>query len=147
MSWKDALRRARTTGDIHELVESIPYAQFMGISMSVSEDDVLGTLAYSKHLIGNASIPALHGGTIGALLESTAVFKLLWAAESDLVPKTINITVQYLRSGKPEDTYCRAVFVRHGRSIANVRATAWQDDPDKPIAAANMHFLLVPSEP
>jgi len=145
MSWRSALRHARETGDINELVDAIPYARFMGISMMVADGDVVGKLAFSPHLIGNAALPALHGGTIGALLESTAVFKLLWAAQSDLVPKTINITIQYLRSGKAEDMFASAVFVRHGRSIANVRATAWQDDPDRPIAAATMHFLLGPT--
>ena len=62
------------------------------------------------------------------------------------VPKTINITVEYLRSGKPQDTFARAVFTKHGRRVANVRAYAWQDDPTKPVAAANAHFLLVQPE-
>ncbi len=138
----EAIRLARESGSLDKFVAAIPYAQFMGISMDVSGDDVIGKLAYSDHLIGNAAIPALHGGTLGALLESTAIFKLLWEAESVTVPKTINITVEYLRTGKPMDTFARAELTKHGRRIANVRAFAWQDDPNRPVAAANAHFLL-----
>jgi acyl-coenzyme A thioesterase PaaI-like protein len=103
-------------------------------------------MKFADHLIGNATIPALHGGTLGALLESTAVFKLMLEGETIAIPKTINITVEYLRTGKARDTFARAQFTRHGRRVANVRAFAYQDDPDKPIAAANAHFLLVPPD-
>ncbi|MCP4029370.1 MAG: PaaI family thioesterase, partial [Sphingomonas sp.] len=30
-----------------------------------------------------------------------------------------------------------------GGRVANVEATAWQDDADKPIAAARMNYLIV----
>ena len=140
----EAIRLARQTRNVDALVQVIPYARWMGISMDASGDDLIGRLAFSDHLIGNAAIRALHGGTLGALLESTAIFKLLLDAETLTVPKTINITVEYLRSGKPADVLARAALTRHGRRVANVRAVAWQDDESRPIAAANAHFLLVP---
>jgi uncharacterized protein (TIGR00369 family) len=142
----EAICRARASGDIAAIVDHIPYARFMGITMDVAEGEVTGKLAFADHLVGNAVFGALHGGTIGALLESTAVFTLLWRAETETVPKTINITVEYLRSGQLRDTFARASVTRQGRRIATVRALAWQDDPDRPIAAANAHFLLVPAE-
>ena len=142
MSIGDAVRRAREAGSLDPLVEAIPYARFMGFSMRVEEDEVIGVLRYADHLIGNPRLPALHGGTLGALLESTAIFKLLWGAGTVQVPKTINLTVQYLRTGKPQDTFARADITRHGRRIANVHAVAWQNDPHRPIAAATAHFLL-----
>lgn len=140
----DAMRLARERGSLEPLVSAIPYATFMGIRMDIVDEEVRGVMAYADHLIGNAAIGALHGGTLGALLESTAIFALMWRAETIAVPKTVNITVEYLRSGKPLDTYARADITRHGRRVAAVRALAWQDDPDKPIAAANAHFLLIP---
>jgi uncharacterized protein (TIGR00369 family) len=101
-------------------------------------------MRYSDHLVGNASVPALHGGTLGALMESTAIFKLLWHGETTAVPKTINITVEYLRSARAADVVARAEFTRRGRRVANVRVFAWQDDPERPVAVATAHFLLVP---
>lgn len=143
MRLRDAVEEVRKNGDFAPLEEVIPYVKFMGIGAETVDGDVVGRMRYSDHLVGNASVPALHGGTLGALMESTAIFKLLWHGETEAVPKTINITVEYLRGARPQDVFARAVFTRHGRRVANVRVFAWQDDPDKPVAVATAHFLLV----
>ena len=143
MTLRDAVASVRETGDFTAIQESIPYARFMGITADLIDGEVIGRMRYSDHLVGNASVPALHGGTLGALMESTAIFKLLWHGETTTVPKTINITVEYLRAARPEDVLARAEFTRHGRRVANVRVFAYQDDPDRPVAVATAHFLLV----
>jgi acyl-coenzyme A thioesterase PaaI-like protein len=58
------------------------------------------------------------------------------------LPKTITITVDYLRSGHAVDTYARGVVTRQGRRVANVHVEAWQDDRARPIATAHAHFLI-----
>ena len=141
---RDAVASLRATGDFTALEEAIPYSKFMGITAKIEDDDVRATMHYSDHLVGNAVAQKLHGGTLGALLESTAIFKLLWHGETNAVPKTINITVEYLRGADPVDVHARAEFTRHGRRVANVRVFAWQMDPDKPVAVATAHFLLIP---
>lgn len=143
MRLRDAVSAVRESGDFGPLQEAIPYARFMGITAALVDGDVRGRMQYSEHLVGNANVPALHGGTLGALMESTAIFKLLWHGETEAVPKTINITVEYLRGARPQDVFAKAVFTRHGRRVANVRVFAYQDDPDKPVAVATAHFLLV----
>jgi uncharacterized protein (TIGR00369 family) len=140
---RDAVTAVRKSGDFTALQEAIPYARFMGITAELVDGDVVARMRYSEHLVGNATLPALHGGTLGALMESTAIFKLLWKGETTTVPKTINITVEYLRGARPQDVFAKAVFTRHGRRVANVRVFAYQDDPEKPVAVATAHFLLV----
>ncbi len=141
---RSAVDLLRSTGDFTALQDAIPYTRFMGITAKIVDDDVLGTMRYSDHLVGNALAQKLHGGTLGALLESTAIFKLMWHGETNEVPKTINITVEYLRGADTEDVLARAEFTRHGRRVANVRVFAWQSDPGRPVAVATAHFLLVP---
>jgi uncharacterized protein (TIGR00369 family) len=143
MRLRDAVTAVRETGDFTAMQQAIPYTRFMGITAELVDGDVVGRMQYSDHLIGNAAVPALHGGTLGALMESTAIFKLLWHGETTAVPKTINITVEYLRSARAEDVFARAVFTRHGRRVANVRVFAFQEDPERPVAVATAHFLLV----
>ncbi len=140
-SLKERIAEAKG-GNFERLPELIPYARFLGLELSVVDDDVVGKMPYKPELIGNFMLPALHGGTIGAFLESTAVFKLLWSAETEALPKIINITIEYLRSGKPEDVYARAFITKHGRRVVNVRMEAWQSERDRPIAIAHAHFLL-----
>jgi acyl-coenzyme A thioesterase PaaI-like protein len=74
----------------------------------------------------------------------TSVIQLLFDTSCERLPKTVDISIDYLRSGKPVDTYGRAIVTRQGRRVANVRAEIWQDEKSRPIAAAHGHFLLTP---
>lgn len=134
----------RRTGDTRAMTEAIPYSRFLGITVDCRDGEVIGHMRYSDHLIGNPALPALHGGTLGALLESTAIFLLLWEAETVVLPKTITITVDFLRTGRPVDTYAKGIVTKHGRRVVNVRTEAWQEDPSRPIAVGNAHFLIMP---
>lgn len=134
--------RAKASGDYRSLIEAIPYARWLGIGAEVVDGELLGKLRFSDPLIGNPVLPALHGGTIGALIESTAIFRLFWDAEAVVIPKTINLTVAYLRPGRPVDTWAAAVITKHGRQVASVRVEAWQEDRARPIASGTVNLLL-----
>jgi acyl-coenzyme A thioesterase PaaI-like protein len=141
----DLLASAKQTGQLGSLVESIPYLRFLGIGIELVGGEVVGKMQYSKHLIGNAGLPALHGGTIGALLESTAVVQTIWGADTTHLPKIVTITIDFLRSGRPVDTFASGVITKHGRRIVTVGVEAWQEDRTRPIARANAHFLVDPA--
>lgn len=136
------IESARRERDFDRIIAAIPYARFLGISVDVKGDEITTCMRYRRELIGNPNLPALHGGTLGALLEHAAIFQLLWSENVLPLPKTINITVEYLRSARPQDTYARAIITKHGRRVANVHAVAWQDYRDRPMAQAHAHFLL-----
>jgi len=144
MSLLDLVAEARRTGDLSGLVGSTPYNKFMNIAPENSTGELLTRMRFSPPLIGNMMLPALHGGTIGALLESAAIFQVLWEVETIAIPKIITITVDYLRSGRPVDTLARATLTKQGRRVVNVAVEAWQDDRARPIASANAHFLISP---
>lgn len=133
---------ARARGDAAALAALVPYAQTMGISLTIQDGELLGVMKFGEHLIGNPMLPALHGGAISALLESTAIFQLLWESELTTAPKTIGLTIEYLRSGRPVDTFARGVPTRLGRRVATVRVEAWQEDRARPISVASAHFLV-----
>jgi len=143
-SGSHALPHGRNFDAMIPVIEAIPYARHLGFTLIRDGSDVIGHMAYADALLGNAAIGALHGGTLGALLELTAICKLLTLEKVLHVPRTINITVEYLRSAGQRDTYARATVTRHGRRVANVRIVAYQDDPQRPVAAATAHFLLGP---
>ena len=144
-SMLELLTQAKQDGNWRPLVDRIPYAAFLGIELDSSHGELLVKLRYGDHLIGNSSLPALHGGTMGALLESAAIFGVVWEAPAAMLPKTITITIDYLRPARPVDTWARAIITRQGRRVASVRAEAWQEDRDKLVAIATTHVLL-PSE-
>jgi acyl-coenzyme A thioesterase PaaI-like protein len=140
----DALRLAKATGDFALLAEQVPYARTFGITVDHSTGELLGKMAFSDDLIGNPVLPALHGGTLGALLEFTAALQVLWETETLVFPKIITLTVDFLRSGRPRETFARGAITKHGRRVVTVSVEAWQEDRDRPIARANAHFLIQP---
>ena len=139
----ERLEQARRAGDHQAFLDAIPYARFLGLTASEVGGELITTMRYGDHLVGNPTLPALHGGTLGALLESAAISELLWRAETIVLPKTITLTVDYLRSGAPVDTHARGVVTRQGRRVTNVRMEAWQTDRAAPVATAHAIFLVM----
>lgn len=152
--------KQRRDAALARLVAGIPYAQFLGVGFDRRGDELTAVLPYDEKLIGNPFRPALHGGAIGAFLEISAIVELSWtliweamegggdgttALEEGpfpAMPKTIDFTVDYLRSGLPRDAYARARVSRFGRRYASVHVEAWQDNRARLFAQATGHFLM-----
>ena len=124
------------------ILQSMPFARFLNLSLELAGNELTIKLPFDDKLIGNPVLPALHGGVIGAFMEMTAMMQLSVSENYSHLPKPINVSVQYLRSGKALDTFARAHLNRVGRSIANVEVVAWQDNKNLPIATLQSHFLL-----
>jgi len=152
--------KQRRDGFLKALVGGVPYISFLGIQFDRRGDELTATLPYADKLIGNPLIPALHGGATAAFLEVTAIIELSWsylwedieagridasqAGGGNLprLPKTIDFTVDYLRSGLPRDAYARARVNRSGRRYASVHVEGWQDNRSRLFAQATGHFLM-----
>lgn len=152
--------KQRRDAALKALVHGIPYSQFLGIEFDRRGDELTAVMPFQDTLIGNPLLPALHGGATAAFLEVTAIIGLSWSmlwdeiensrldperlAEGKLprLPKTIDFTVDYLRSGLPRDAYGRAQVARSGRRYASVHVEAWQDNRARPFAQASGHFLM-----
>jgi uncharacterized protein (TIGR00369 family) len=149
--------KQRRDAALATLVSTVPYIGFLGITFDRRGDELTAILPYDDKLVGNPVLPALHGGAIAAFLETTAIIELSWAIaweemergsegaappERPKWPKTIDFTVDYLRSGLPRDAYARARVNRSGRRYASVHVEAWQDNRNRLFAQATGHFLM-----
>jgi uncharacterized protein (TIGR00369 family) len=121
---------------------STPYARFLGMNAIRAGDEMTAILPFSPHLIGNTQIPALHGGVLGAFMEMTALLQLSIGERLKRQPRTIDVTIEYLRPGRPLTTFARADVRKVGRRIANVHVEAWQETRGSPVAALRGHFML-----
>lgn len=135
-----------TETQLRERFLAVPFARYLGVDLELRGDELTLVMPYRQELIGNVMLPALHGGTLGALLELAAVATVSVRQRQAHLPKTIDITIDYLRSGRPVPTFARAKVTRLGRRIASVHAEAWQHERADPIAALNGHFLLTQSD-
>ena len=126
------------------MAELTPYAAALGIAVARIDDGApVLRIDFSDPVQGRPG--ALHGGAISGLLE-TAGYALLRGALADAgrtaAMKPINLTVQFLASGRPLTTFARARLVKLGRRTANLSVEAWQDDPTRPIASAVMNVMV-----
>ena len=124
------------------LLDRLPSARFLGLTSRQDGDLLTVTMPFADRLIGNPMLPALHGGATAALLELTAVAQVALSYPRLRLPRPINVTVAYLRSGRPADVHARARISKAGRRVAHVLAEAWQDDETQPIASLTAHFLV-----
>ena len=119
-----------------------PYARFLGMNAIRAGDEMTAILPFSEHLVGNTRIPALHGGVLGAFMEMTALAQLSIREPLERQPRTIDVTIEYLRPGRALTTFARADVRKVGRRIANVHVEAWQESRASPVSALRGHFLL-----
>ncbi|MGC9370225.1 MAG: PaaI family thioesterase [Paracoccaceae bacterium] len=154
--------KQRRDAALSALVHGVPFIRFLGIEFDRRGDELTAIMPYDEKLIGNPILPALHGGATAAFLEVTAIIGLGWsmlweemeggkldplavdAQHLPRLPKTIDFTVDYLRSGLPRDAYARARVNRSGRRYASVHVEGWQDNRSRLFAQATGHFLMPP---
>lgn len=154
---------------IDGLLAKVPYFGWLGVQLDRRGDELTTVLPFAGRLIGNPALPALHGGVTAAFLETAAVMELVWTAMGDggggvlpadgpevelgegearaagpmpRLPKTIDFTIDYLRSGLARDAYARGRVVRLGRRYASVQVEAWQENRSRLFAQATGHFLM-----
>jgi len=153
-------RQTRRNAALQSLTDCVPYNRFLGVRFDRMGDELTARLPFSEGLVGNPILPAIHGGVTGAILEITALMQLAWdrvlagmeaggeaaarieAGQFPPMPKTIDITVDYLRSGRPRETFARASVQKLGRRVAHVHVQAWQEARARPIAMLRGNFLM-----
>ena len=121
-----------------------PYARTMGFVRSTDADGrLILTMPYDEGKRGRPGF--VHGGALAGLLEAVAFMTLQEALGADdaVTIKPINVTVTYMRGAVEVPTLARATIERLGKRVANVEAIAWQDDPAKPVAMAQLNLMLV----
>lgn len=143
MSFDQARVAARTEGDYAPLLSRVPYAQYLGLRARRPGEPTFDLcLPFAPKLVGSPVLPALHGGVVAAFMELTAQLSVLRALDEPRLPKTIDFSIDYLRSARTVDSYAAAQVQRLGSRVAQVQVRCWQAEEDKPVALARAHFLL-----
>jgi uncharacterized protein (TIGR00369 family) len=119
-----------------------PYAALIGATPDPGTDEPILVMPFSDSVLGRPGF--LHGGAIAGLMEMAAIAALQRAIEADGGGriKPVNVTVDFMRGGRDKDTRAVGIVTRLGTRVANVESIAWQDERERPIAAARMNYLI-----
>ncbi len=136
------LAELRANGCVEQLPELIPYAQWLGLEVSESNQELKFRLAHRPGHIGNPALPAIHGGVLAGFMENAGLLALIWRDAPRRIPKTVDFSIDYLSSAGPTDCFARCEITRMGSRIAQCQLRCWQADEQQPVAIARAHFLL-----
>jgi uncharacterized protein (TIGR00369 family) len=100
-------------------------------------------LPWAEHLVGNPETGVLHGGAITSFLDACCGASVFLKTQSPIPIATLDLRIDYLKPATPRrDVLARADCYKLGRNVAFVRALAYHDTEDDPIAAASATFML-----
>ncbi len=134
---------AEGTERARRFIAVVPHAQALGISLDrLGEGWAELSMAWDARFVGDPRTGVIHGGAVSALMDTscgTAVLSLPEAAGT----ATIDLRIDYMRPASPgERIRARAECYHVTRSVVFVRATASDDDGDRPVAMATGTFTL-----
>lgn len=128
--------------DLDALIATSPFARFLTIETRIDARGLITFMPVRDELIGNVMLPALHGGCVAAFLEIACLLELARETNTTAPARAIDISVEYLRPARREDTFARARVRRLGRRIATVHAEAWQRDENTPVCLLRSQLRL-----
>lgn len=110
---------------------------------SVDGDRVRIRVPWREDLVGDPDTGVLSGGLVTTLLDHVGGLAV-WIALGRYEPiATLDLRVDYMRAAEARrDLVAEARCYRLTRSIAFVRAWAFEDSPDNPVAAAQSAYML-----
>lgn len=127
-----------------QLVSGPPHPQALGFALEGVEDDVVILRApYRKELIGDPESGVLAGGLVTTLLDHVCGMAVWVKLGRYTSIATLDLRIDYMRAAEPGlDLLARARCYKLTRSIAFVRAWAYDKDHHDPVAAAQSAFML-----
>jgi len=100
------------------------------------------SLPYRPVFVGDAESGVLHGGVMTAMLDESCGMAVQLALDGRRAIATLDLRIDYQKPATPGlDVKAHAVCVKVTRSIAFVRATAYQESEDEPVATATACFM------
>lgn len=133
--------------DISRTLVLLPYAKQLGIKLiqGLTASDQAFHLPFEPRLVGNMTLPALHGGVIASFMQVAALSTTYSLLSKDRPPKLIDFSIDYLSSAGPHDLFATCEMRRIGKRIAAIGIRCWQQDPKTPVALARAHIFVAHS--
>ena len=127
-----------------QIIDNTPYMKAIGATLDrVDTDGVTMRLPWREDLIGDAESRVIASGVVTALLDNGCGMAV-WEKINEFKPvATLDLRIDYMRAAVPDrDLLVTAYCYKLTRSIGFVRAFAYEDSPDDPVAAAQSAFII-----
>ena len=121
-----------------------PQAVALGmVTVSLTREAALLKLPYSAEIVGDPDTGVVAGGVVTTLIDHACGQAVMGALGEPQTIATLDLRIDYMRAAEPGlDVFARAHCYRLTRSVAFVRASAYDRDPDDPVATAQAAFMM-----
>ena len=120
------------------------YGYISGLRLDrAASGEAWSSLPYRPVFVGDTETGVLHGGVVTAMLDETCGMAVQLALDGTRAIATLDLRIDYQKPATPGlNIKAHSVCYRVTRSIAFVRATAYQDAEDDPVATATACFMI-----
>ena len=127
-----------------QFIGAIPHSRALGMQLTdVGEGTAEIEMAYDERFVGDPETGVIHGGAVSALMDTCCGAAAMSHPSSLGGTATIDLRIDYMRPAPPgQKIRARAECYHITRSVAFLRATAMDDDEDRPVAQATGTFTV-----
>lgn len=125
--------------------EAIPHARALGMVIDeIGAGRCVASMPWDARLVGDPATGVIHGGAVSTLMDTASGAAVLSHPQAAaLATATLDLRIDYMRPAVPEQRIVAISECYHvTRSVAFVRAHAYDDDRSRPVAAATGAFTL-----
>lgn len=120
------------------------YGRASGLLIDRAErGEAWSSLPYQAVFSGDTESGVIHGGVVTAMLDESCGMAVQLALDGSRAIATLDLRIDYQKPAKPGlDIKAHAICYHVTRSIAFVRATAYQETEQDPVATAAACFMV-----
>ncbi len=127
-----------------QFIEAIPHSRDLAMTLvEMTEGEATITMPYDDRLVGDPDTGVISGGAVSALMDTCCGAAVMSHPDNAGGTATLDLRIDYMRVATPGQAITTTATCYHvTRSVAFVRATAWDDDRDNPVATATGAFTV-----
>ncbi len=127
-----------------QFIEAIPHAAAMSMRLDHIGDGVAEiSMPYDARLVGDPQTGVIHGGAVSSLMDTCGGAAVISHPDAPSGTATLDLRIDYMRPASPgQRIIARAECYHVTRTVAFVRATATDEDRERPVASAAGAFMV-----